>query len=197
MNPGLRTEPRRMAARTDRRLWARLAPAAILTAACTVTGCTSDRVDDTTKFPGCAREQFEPPFHDVNGCSAEAVLVASVAAIFDYQPSRHRDQRVAFRTARPLMTREFAARAENAALVWAPITNDRWQHWAATGTPITSLVRVAGDDHPADTETTAHRVLTVNLQPSAQPRLDFAVYARAVRAHSGAAWLLAEMGARS
>ncbi|WP_130915482.1 hypothetical protein [Nocardia cyriacigeorgica] len=141
--------------------------------------------------------KFDPPFDAVEACSAEAVLVAAVTAIFDYRPSEQRDQRAAFRSARPLMTGEFATRAEQAALAWAPITTSDWQHWATYATPITTTVRLTGDDHPPDIPTSVQRVLAVELQPAGQPGIGFAVYGHATRTDHEKGWLLADLGVRS
>ncbi|WP_280202532.1 hypothetical protein [Nocardia cyriacigeorgica] len=140
---------------------------------------------------------FDAPFESVDACSAEVVLVAATRAIFDYRPSEQRDQRSAFRSARPLMTGEFATRAEQAAVAWAPITTSDWQNWATHATPITTTVRVSGDDHPPDTPTSAQRVLAVELHPDGQARIGFAVYAHATRVDHEKDWLLADLGVRS
>ncbi|MBF6320388.1 hypothetical protein IU453_26920 [Nocardia cyriacigeorgica] len=173
-----------------------LVPATLLAAALTTSACTTDPpagAGETT----CAAVGFDPPFPEVEACSAEAVLVAATTAIFDYRPFEQRDQRAAFRSARPLMTREFTTRAEQAALAWAPITTSQWQHWATHATAFTTTVHVTGDDHPADTATSVQRVLAVELHPVGQARIAFAVYAHATRPADGQRWLLADLAVRS
>ncbi|WP_280453493.1 hypothetical protein [Nocardia cyriacigeorgica] len=173
-----------------------LIPATLLAAALTGTACTTSPPEEPGGT-GCGAAKFDVPFEEVEACSAEAVLVAAVTAVFEYRPSEQRDQRAAFRSARPLMTREFATRAEQAALAWAPITTSDWQHWATHATPITTTVRVAGDDHPPDTPTSAQRVLAVELQPAGEPGIGFAVYVHATRTDHEEGWLLADLGVRS
>ncbi|WP_280215832.1 hypothetical protein [Nocardia cyriacigeorgica] len=173
-----------------------LAPATLLAAALTASACTTSPTEEPSGT-GCGAAKFDAPYESVEACSAEAVLVAAATAIFDYRPFEQRDQRAAFRSARPLMTREFATRAEQAALVWAPITTSDWQHWATHATPITTTVRPTGDDHPPDTPTSTQRVLAVELQPAAQPGIEFAVYAHATRTDHEKGWLLADLGIRS
>ncbi|WP_280451449.1 hypothetical protein [Nocardia cyriacigeorgica] len=173
-----------------------LVPATLLAAALTTSACTTESTAGAGETT-CAAEAFDPPFQKVEPCSAEAVLIAATTAIFDYRPVEQRDQRAAFRSARPLMTREFATRAEQAALAWAPITTSQWQHWSTNATPITTIVRATGDDHPPDTATRVPRVLAVELHPAGQARIAFAVYAHATRPAAGQRWLLADMGVRS
>ncbi|MGY2087905.1 MULTISPECIES: hypothetical protein [Nocardia] len=138
----------------------------------------------------CQADRFATPFTSVDPCSPEQVLTAAVAAVFDYRPSEQADQRAALRVARALLDPGFAERAEPAALVWAPVTAAQWQQWRATATTITTTARVTGDDHPADTATTAHRVLAVELQPTGQPPIRWTVYARVTRATDRSGWLL-------
>ncbi|MBF6326622.1 hypothetical protein IU451_29420 [Nocardia cyriacigeorgica] len=173
-----------------------LVPALLLAAALTTSACTADPTigaGETT----CAARALDSPFQKVEPCSAQAVLVAATTAIFDYRPFEQRDQRAAFRSARPLMTREFATRAEQAALAWAPITTSQWQHWAIDATPITTTVKVVADDHPPDTASRVQRVLAVELHPAGQARIAFAVYAHATRPGFGQGWLLADLVVRS
>ncbi|MBF6439694.1 hypothetical protein [Nocardia cyriacigeorgica] len=173
-----------------------LMPATLLAAALTGTACTTSPTEEPGRT-GCGAAKFDAPYESVEACSAEAVLIAATTAIFDYRPSEQRDQRAAFRSARPLMTREFATRAEQAALAWAPITTKDWQNWATHATQITTTVRPTGDDHPPDTPTSTQRVLAVELQPAAQPGIGFAVYAHATRPDAGQGWVLADLGVRS
>ncbi|MGW0046992.1 hypothetical protein GV791_09515 [Nocardia cyriacigeorgica] len=170
--------------------------ATLLVAALTASACTTDPTAGAGET-ACAAEAFGPPYQAVEACSAEAVLVAATTAIFDYWPFEQRDQRAAFRSARPLMTREFATRAEQAALAWAPITTSQWQQWATNATPITTTVKVGADDHPPDTATSVRRVLAVELHPAGQARIAFAVYAHATRPAAGQRWLLADLEVRS
>ncbi|WP_147296502.1 hypothetical protein [Nocardia farcinica] len=114
-----------------------------------------------------------------------------MTTIFTYRPAEHADQRVAFRAALPLLTGSFAAAGESSALVWAPIPADRWKRWRRDGTALTTTVRVAADDHPADSVTEVDRVLAVTIAPTGQQVFEFAVYARAARSGGSSAWLLA------
>ncbi|MGY1898401.1 hypothetical protein [Nocardia gipuzkoensis] len=123
-------------------------------------------------------------------CSIEQVLAAAVGAVFGYRPSEQADQRAAFRGARALLDARFAERAEPAALVWAPVTTAQWQQWRTDATTLTTTARVTSDDHPADTATSAHRVLAVGLQPTGQPPIRWAVYGHATRTTAGSPWLL-------
>ncbi|MBF6427865.1 hypothetical protein [Nocardia cyriacigeorgica] len=173
-----------------------LVPATLLAAALTTSACTTDPTAGAGETR-CAAAAFDPPFQEVEPCSVEAVLVAATTTIFDYRPFDQRDQRAAFRSARPLMTREFATRAEQAALAWAPITTSQWQQWATNATAITTTVKVGADDHPPDTATSVRRVLAVELHPAGQARIAFAVYAHATRPAAGRGWLLADLGVRS
>ncbi|TLG01725.1 hypothetical protein FEK35_23805 [Nocardia cyriacigeorgica] len=173
-----------------------LVPATLLAGALTISACTAEPAAEADETH-CAAVVFDPPFQRVEACSAEAVLVAAATAIFDYRPFEQRDQRAAFRSARPLMTREFATRAEQAALAWAPITTSQWQHWATNATAITTTVKVGADDHPPDSATSVQRVLAVELHPAGQARIAFAVYAHATRPAAGQRWLLADLGVRS
>ncbi|MER7450387.1 hypothetical protein ABTW96_08870 [Nocardia beijingensis] len=126
----------------------------------------------------------------MNPCSIEQVLAAAVEAVFGYHPSEQADQRAAWRAARALLDPGFAERAEPAVLVWAPVTATQWQQWRTDATTLTTTARVTSDDHPADTATSAHRVLAVQLQPTGQPPIRWAVYAHATRTTAGSAWLL-------
>ncbi|MBF6125540.1 hypothetical protein [Nocardia brasiliensis] len=139
----------------------------------------------------CATPGIEASVAGVDRCSAESVLRAAITTIFSYRPHEQPDQQVAFGFARELMTPSFAHQAQPAALVWAPITTEQWQHWRADGIAITAAVRLTRDDHPPDTATSTHRVLSVQLQPGDEPFVVFGVYARATRASTTASWLLA------
>ncbi|MGO4613027.1 hypothetical protein AB4305_03625 [Nocardia sp. 2YAB30] len=141
----------------------------------------------------CQAASFVQPFGEVDPCSAEAVLTAAVTAAFSYRPSGHADQRVSFRAARPLMDPRFAARAESAALVWAPVSATQWQQWRTDDVTITVSARVTRDDHPTDTATTASRVLAIDFEPSNQPQIRWAVYGHATRTTAASAWLLSGM----
>jgi hypothetical protein len=159
--------------------------------AVTGAGCAATTTPQTAgSEPLCQADRFATPFTSVDPCSPEQVLTAAVAAVFDYRPSEQADQRATLRAARPLLDPGFAERAEPAALVWAPVTAEQWQQWRATATTITTTARVTGDDHPADTATTAQRVLVVELQPTGQPPIRWAVYAHATRTTAGSAWLV-------
>ncbi|MFR9769365.1 hypothetical protein [Nocardia sp. SC052] len=138
----------------------------------------------------CQADRFATPFTRVDPCSPEQVLTAAVAAVFGYRPSEQADQRATLRAARPLLDSGFAERAEPAALVWSPVNAEQWQQWRATATTITTTARVTGDDHPADTATTAHRVLAIELQPTGQPPIRWTVYARTTRTTDRSGWLL-------
>ncbi|WP_433574900.1 hypothetical protein [Nocardia brasiliensis] len=167
--------------------------AASVMAAMIAGGCSTHTAAEqpTAAVPECARPGLEPNQATVDRCSAASVLSAAITTIFRYSPREQADQRVAFHSARELMTPGFAQQGEHSALVWAPITVAQWQRWRADGIEIAAAVRLTRDDHPPDTATTAHRVLAVQLQPSDQTSIGFAVYARATRATTTAAWLLA------
>lgn len=172
------------------------APAMIL-AAFTVIGCgTAPPPDHPNTAVGCAAAGFASPYEHVDPCSAPGVLQAAVAAVFDYQPAHDIGPGAALARACPLLQDRFADQAELAAGVWAPITTSRWQRWRDQQTPVTTTVRVTGDDHPADTVTTADRVVAVRIQPGQEPVVAFTVYASAARL-SGGPWLLSGMGVRS
>ncbi|WP_107657522.1 hypothetical protein [Nocardia suismassiliense] len=141
----------------------------------------------------CGTAGIEPATGETDVCSAESVLLTAVRTIFGYRPSEQPDQRAAFRTARDLIDPEFAQQGEPSALVWAPVGSDQWQQWRRDGIEITTLVRLTRDDHPPDTPTAAARVLSVQIRPADQPSIGFAVYARAHRTTTTAAWLLAAL----
>ncbi|MFF0528699.1 hypothetical protein ACFYT3_09930 [Nocardia amikacinitolerans] len=164
--------------------------AAVLTGA---VGCSSTSPDTTLATSECRADRFAPPFQELDPCSAEPVLTAAVSTVFGYRPRQHADPRAAFRAASALMDPRFAEQAEPAALVWAPITIERFQHWQHDGVELTTTVRITADDHPPDTATNASRVLAVTLQPENQADIEFAVYAHARRASASSAWLLSGM----
>jgi hypothetical protein len=87
------------------------------------------------------------------------------------------------------MDPRFAERAEAAALVWAPVSATQWRQWRTDAVTVTAVARVASDDHPADTATSASRVLAVELEPSGQSRIGLVVYGHATRTSAGSAWL--------
>ncbi|WP_068056377.1 hypothetical protein [Nocardia xishanensis] len=156
--------------------------------------CSSTTPDTVLPTPDqCRADRFAAPYNELDPCRAEAVLAAAVTAIFGYRPREHADPRAAFRVAYPLMDPRFANQAEPSALVWAPITAEQFQRWQHDGIELTTTVRITSDDHPADTATTASRVLAVSLQPHDQVGIEFAVYAHASRASESAAWLLSGM----
>ncbi|WP_433664652.1 hypothetical protein ACQPW1_22430 [Nocardia sp. CA-128927] len=150
---------------------------------------------DTGAEVTCSAARFAPPHHNVDPCSGEEVLQAAVAAIFGYEPTVHADPRAAFRTAMPLMTPEFADRAEAAAPVFSPITAATWQQWRTDAVTVTTSARLTDDDHPADTASAISRVLAVDLRPSddSTTAVDFAVYTHASRTSSAGAWLVSGM----
>ncbi|MEV6140492.1 hypothetical protein AB0L63_31520 [Nocardia sp. NPDC051990] len=164
----------------------------VITLALVTAGCAANTATLSDE-PHCRAADFAPPFGEVDPCSAESVLAAAVTTVFGYWPSEHPDQRVAFRAARLLMDSAFAQRAEPAALVWAPVSATQWQQWRNDATTIAASARVTSDDHPADTATTASRVLAVELEPRNQPPIRWAVYAHATRTTTGSAWLLSGM----
>ncbi|MEU1950822.1 hypothetical protein [Nocardia rhamnosiphila] len=170
---------------------------AVLLAAFTATGCGAAPAPDPRE-PGdtCPVAGFAVPYENIDPCSAEAVLHAAVAAIFDYQPAGDTGPRAAFTRARPLLQDRFATEAEPVAAVWAPITTSQWQRWRDQSVPVTTNVHVTGDDHPAGTAATADRVLAVRIQPAQGPAVAFTVYASATHI-SGGPWLLSGLGVRS
>ncbi|WP_378741192.1 hypothetical protein [Nocardia brasiliensis] len=153
-------------------------------------GCTQTPAVQQHTVSQCRTADLEPGTGEIDVCSAEAVLFAAVEAIFGYRPIEQPDQRAAFRAARELIEPGFAEQAEPSALVWAPISAAQWQHWRRDGIEITTLVRLTCDDHPPDTPTRAARVLGVDIRPAEQPLIGIAVYARAARTTTAAAWLL-------
>ncbi|MBF6339752.1 hypothetical protein IU450_28255 [Nocardia abscessus] len=163
--------------------------AVVIAVAAVAAGCAANTATPNGELP-CRAARFAPPFGAVDPCSAEAVLTAAVTAVFGYRPSEHLDQRGAFRVARPLMDSGFAQRAQPAALVWAPVSAMQWHQWRTDATTLAASARVTSDDHPADTATAVSRVLAVELEPSNQPPVRWAVYAHATRTTAGSAWLL-------
>ncbi|WP_067473528.1 hypothetical protein [Nocardia amamiensis] len=161
----------------------------VITLAALTAGCATNMPTPSDE-QRCRAADFAPPFGEVDPCSADAVLTAAVTTVFGYRPSEHPDQRAAFRAARPLMDPGFAQRAEPAALVWAPVSATQWQQWRTDAATIAASARVTSDDHPADTVTTAHRVLAVALEARNQPPIRWAVYAHATRTTAESAWLL-------
>ncbi|WP_327119000.1 hypothetical protein OHB12_12135 [Nocardia sp. NBC_01730] len=158
--------------------------------AAVVGGCaTNTPPPAASDQPDCQAPSFAPPFTKVDPCSAAAVLTAAVTTMFSYRPIEHADQRAAFRAASLLMASRFADRAEPAALVWAPVCAEQWQQWRSDATTITTSARVTSDDHP----TTASRVMAVEIEPSNQPPIRWAVYAHATRTTAASAWLLSGM----
>ncbi|WP_280335692.1 hypothetical protein [Nocardia wallacei] len=146
----------------------------------------------------CPAAAFDAPYAGVDACSADAVMTAAVTAIFTYRPAVQPDQRSAFRSAAPLMAPEFALRAEPASMVWAPVTGSRWRHWSQAGVTVSAVVRVTGDDHPADTATTSARVLAVTAAPNdGSTPLHLTVYVRASRVTPAAGWRLSGLEVRS
>lgn len=171
--------------------------AAALLVAFTATACSTTADPESTE-PGdaCPVVGFAVPYDDVDPCSAEAVLHAAVSAVFGYRPAEDTDPGAAFTRARPLIRDVFAAPAEHAAGVWAPITTALWQRWRDHRAPVTTTVMITGDDHPADTVSSADRVLAVRVQPAHEPVVEFTVYASAARTPEGP-WLLSGLGVRS
>ncbi|MEU7765049.1 hypothetical protein AB0B25_07995 [Nocardia sp. NPDC049190] len=162
--------------------------------AAVTSGCATNTPSPTASAEQhCRATSFVPSFGEVDSCSVEAVLTVAVSAVFSYRPSDSADQRGSFRAARPLMDSRFAEHAEYAALVWAPVSATQWQQWRTNVTTITAAARVTSDDHPADTATAASRVLAIELEPSDQPPISWAVYTRATRANAASAWLLSGM----
>ncbi|WP_249643847.1 hypothetical protein [Nocardia sputi] len=171
--------------------------AAVVVAAFAATGCsTIPAHDQTERDDVCPAAGFATPYEHIDPCSAEAVLQAAVAAIFDYRPAGDTGPRAAFTRARPLLHDRFATEAEPAAAAWATITTSQWQRWRNQQTPITTNVLVTSDDHPADTAATADRVLAVRIHSAQEPAVAFTVYAGATRI-SGGPWLLSGLGVRA
>ncbi|WP_327097020.1 hypothetical protein OIE68_45375 [Nocardia vinacea] len=164
----------------------------VITLAALTAGCAADSAAPSDE-PHCRAADFAAPFSEVDPCSAESVLTAAVRTVFAYRPSEQLDQREAFRAARPLMSSAFAQRGEPAALVWAPIGVTQWQQWRIDATTVAVSARVSSDDHPADTATTASRVLAVQLEPRNQPPIRWAIYAHASRTTAVSAWVLSEL----
>ena len=92
------------------------------------------------------------------------------------------------------MNPDYAARAEPAATVLAPITPEMWRQWASAGVVVTAGVQVSGDDHPPDTGMSVARVLAVTQRPSdTSPAIEFTVYARTQRADPVSAWRITQL----
>ncbi|MFF3224090.1 hypothetical protein ACFYV7_14960 [Nocardia suismassiliense] len=159
--------------------------------AAVLTGCDTPPTPQQRTVSQCGTAGMEPGTGEIDVCSAESVLLAAVRTIFGYLPSEQPDQRAAFRAARDLIDPAFAQQGEASALVWAPVSAPQWQQWRRDGIEITTLVRLTEDDHPPDTPTTAARVLSVQLHPAEPPSIELAVYARAHRTTTTAAWQLA------
>lgn len=168
--------------------------AAVCTLGVTATACSSGgHSSATSNGRGCSAV-FIAPFDRVDACSAESVMTAALTTAFSYRPAEQITAHAAFDTAAPLMDSTFAARAEPAAAVLAPITPVMWQRWAEHGVTVTASVRVTGDEHPPDTATDAARVLAVTQRPSDNsPPIEFTVYARAGRSGPGKAWRITQL----
>ncbi|WP_051194505.1 hypothetical protein [Nocardia jiangxiensis] len=137
---------------------------------------------------------FRVPFDRVDACSARSVMTAAVATVFSYRPAEHVTAQAAFDNAASLMSPDYAARAEPAAAVLAPITPRMWQRWADGGVIVTAGVQVTGDDHPPDTATSGARVLAVTQRPSDNsPPIELIVYARTQRADPVSGWRITQL----
>ena len=142
----------------------------------------------------CRATPFAAPFASVDPCSGEAVLTVVVQTIFTYTPGAEADPRAAFRAAAPLMQPSFGTRTEPSATALLPISVSTWQRWRNEAITVRTAVHVRADDHPADSPTTVHRVLSVELQPSDSHPIQAAVYATARRTDLTQPWLLSAIG---
>ncbi|MEV0766381.1 hypothetical protein [Nocardia sp. NPDC050435] len=156
-----------------------------------IAGCVRDQPAPVAVETSCTAPRFVPPFTAVDPCSAEAVLVAALVAMFSYTPATESDQQVAFTAAAPLLTPDYAARGRSAAPVILPITVATWQQWQSAAVSVDAEVRLTGDDHPVDTGTEVHRVMALKLRPSdASAPLTFTAYVTAGRTDRATAWRL-------
>ncbi|MEV0766261.1 hypothetical protein [Nocardia sp. NPDC050435] len=156
-----------------------------------IAGCV--RVQPAPAFveTSCTAPRFVSPFTAVDPCSAEAVLVAALVAMFSYTPATESDQQAAFTAAAPLLTPDYAARGRSAATVILPITVATWQQWRTAAVAVDAEAHLTGDDHPVDTDTAIYRVMALTLRPSdASASLTFTAYVTAGRTDRATAWRL-------
>ena len=97
------------------------------------------------------------------GATPDAVAVAGVTALLSYDTAIDVDQNGAARRARRLLTADFAA----AVLAYRPVVTPgaEWTSWAEYRARVRVAAAVGGDDHPADTPTTAWRQVIARLVP--------------------------------
>lgn len=145
-------------------------------------GCAVN-ADPAAGAQECLAKDLGPPFQDVDACDPVGVLTAVVGVAFDYATYGGPTQ--AFHTAGPLIEPEYAAATGAAAPLWAPAASDDAQ--------IVS-VRVAADDHPADTSTNAQRTVVVAIRRAdGLDSTELVVQAEASRDTPAAGWQLSRL----
>lgn len=116
-----------------------------------------------------------------------------MTAVIDCRPcdsTANPGARIDRAAAQGLVEPTFAADAKLSAPVWAPIPARQQAQRGSDGKLVSVATRITGDDHPADTPTSAARVVSVELEPGHEQRIRWAIYAQVSRTDPRAAWRL-------
>lgn len=185
-----------MTTNTRRRLAAAvLAGAAALTMAACGSPASKDTTATTPAGPVCQVQPI-PGYDQINPCLPEPVMTAAAQRVFSYEPATQESTANSFQAAGPLLDPTYAGEVGASASMLAPVTGATWARWKADGDTVTATAQVTSDEHPADTATSAMRVVAVIqhvIGPNGKPAdddINTTVYMTATRASAASPWLV-------
>jgi len=127
-------------------------------------------------------------------CDVDAVLAGAADALYSYRPAEQTQKGVNIDSAATLLNPAWVRELGVSYSALAPVTGADWDRWAATGLAVDAEANVTPDDHPADTDTLARRVVAVHqsIIDSGGAEVDeltpIALYMTATRANALAGW---------
>ncbi|WP_415977439.1 hypothetical protein [Rhodococcus sp. 077-4] len=97
----------------------------------------------------------------VDLCDPDAVMTTAVSVLFSYHPATQNQKGVDIDSAATLLDPAYISRLGVSYSALAPVTGDTWEQWKAERSTVSAETAIGSDDHPADTDTTVSRVVTV------------------------------------
>lgn len=148
--------------------------------------CT-DRIDEGTR---------------TDTCDVDAVLSTAAAALYSYRPAEQTQRGVNIASAPTLLNPTWVQSLGVSYSALAPITGTEWDRWRTERMRVDAAASVTSDDHPADTDTLARRVVAVrqSVVDAAGTKLGelapLTLYMSATRANRLAGWFVSGITVR-
>ncbi|QII09308.1 hypothetical protein BH93_27450 (plasmid) [Rhodococcoides fascians A25f] len=129
-----------------------------------LTGCGTSTTDTppaptVAPAPSCTAGMDSATGADL--CDPESVMTTAVSVLYSYHPATQPQKGVDIDSAATLLDPGYISRLGVSYSALAPVTGNTWEQWKAERSTVTADAAIGSDDHPADTDTTVSRVVTV------------------------------------